>query len=229
MNAGRVARRRRRVVGAVSALGAGLLGVSLSAEPGSRKFYGTSLGLAAVWTLGGLASGPLHLGRTPGRGRQGNRPVLAPILTGVGAFGFFYGCALVARRVPVLDDALVSVLRFAEHGKGPLVLLTTGMNGVGEEVFFRGALYGALSDSIGERHAVAASTAMYTLATVPTRNPALVLAAVVMGTVFGMQRRASGGIAAPVLTHVTWSLLMAHFLPPLVLAEERTAGFAAPR
>ena len=59
------------------------------------------------------------------------------------------------------------------------------------------------------------STAVYALATVATRNPALVFAAVVMGALFGLQRRASGGIQAPMLTHLTWSALMLRFLPPL--------------
>ena len=59
------------------------------------------------------------------------------------------------------------------------------------------------------------STAVYTLATTATRNPALVLASAVMGTLFGLQRRASGGIQAPMLTHLTWSILMLRYLPPL--------------
>jgi len=37
----------------------------------------------------------------------------------------------------------------------------------------------------------------------------------VLGTVVGMERRASGGVLAPVLTHVTWSTLMLLVLPPL--------------
>ena len=66
------------------------------------------------------------------------------------------------------------------------------------------------------------TTAVYTLATASTRNPALVLAAAAMGTVFGLQRRASGGLQAPVLTHLTWSALMVRYLPPLFRrAQER--------
>lgn len=53
------------------------------------------------------------------------------------------------------------------------------------------------------------------MATVSTRNPALVLAAGVMGTLFAFQRRASGGLQAPLLTHLTWSTLMVRYLPPL--------------
>ena len=53
------------------------------------------------------------------------------------------------------------------------------------------------------------------LTTSATRNPALVLASGVMGLLFAVQRRASGGIQAPILTHVTWSVLMLRYLPSL--------------
>jgi membrane protease YdiL (CAAX protease family) len=206
-----VVRRRRRVVAAVSVLGTGLLGLSLSTKPDSRQFYGLTAAVATTWTAGGLLSGPLHLGWIEGRDRRMRRPVVTPVATGVAAFGFFYGCALVARSVPVLDSAIGRVLTFAEEGSGPLVVATTLANGLGEEVFFRGALYAAMDAD----RAVAASTAVYTLATASTRNPALMLAAGVMGTLFGLQRRASGGLQAPVLTHLTWSALMVRYLPPL--------------
>jgi len=203
--------RRRRVVAGVSLAGAGLLGVSLSTRPDSVEFYALTLGVAGTWVAGGFASGPLHLGWMQARDETLRRPVLTPVLTGVATFGLFYGCALVARSIPVLEQAIGSVLAYAHQGNTSLVLLTTLANGAAEEVFFRGALYAA----IGEQHPVALSTLVYTLATITTRNPALVLAAGVMGTLLGAQRRASGGIQAPVLTHVTWSTLMLRYLPPL--------------
>lgn len=218
-------RRRRRVTAAVSAAGAGLLGVSLAQQPNSRRFYGLTLAVAGTWVAGGLASGPLHLGRTVGAGDLLRRPVVQPVALGVGVFGLFYGAALVARRIPVLDRAITSVLRYARQGSAPLVLTTTLANGVAEEVFFRGALYAA----VGERRPVLTSTAVYGLATVATRNPALVLASLVMGLLLGLQRRATGGIQAPVLTHLTWSTLMLRYLPPLFedradIADPRPAG-----
>lgn len=204
-------RRRRRVVAGTLALGTGLLGKSLSAEPDSKEFYGLTMGVAATWLAGGLGSGPLHLGRQRGPRDVFTRPVVTPISTGVAAFGVFYGFALVARQIPVLEHAISSVLNYADEGSTPLVMLTTLANGAAEEVFFRGALYAA----VGAQHPVALSTAAYTATTIATRNPALVLAAGVMGTLFGLQRRASGGIQAPLLTHLTWSALMLRFLPPL--------------
>lgn len=203
--------RRRRVVAGVSLAGAGLLGVSLSTRPGSPQFYATTLGVAAIWAAGGIVAGPLHLGWVRGPDRTLRRPVVTPIVTGGYAFGVFYGAALLVRHVPVLDEALRDILRFAAEGSTPMVLITTLANGAAEEVFFRGALYAA----VREESSVAMSTAVYTLATVATRNPALVLAGAVMGTLFALQRRASGGIQAPLLTHLTWATLMLRYLPPL--------------
>jgi membrane protease YdiL (CAAX protease family) len=204
-------RRRRKAVTAVSVAGAGLLGASLSTKPDSPQFYALTLGVAGTWLVGGAGSGPLHLGWEQAVGHPKRRPVVAPIALGVGAFGAFYGAAHVARHIPVLDRALTAVLQYADQGSDALVLTTTLANGLGEEVFFRGALFAAL----GGRRAVPASTAVYMLATTATRNPALVLASGVMGTLFGLQRRATGGIQAPILTHLTWSALMLRYLPPL--------------
>jgi len=86
------------------------------------------------------------------------------------------------------------------------------LNGVAEEVFFRGALFAA----IGRRHAVLISTVIYAAATVATGNLMLVFAAFLLGLVLGLQRRASGGILAPILTHITWSTTMLFALPALI-------------
>jgi membrane protease YdiL (CAAX protease family) len=211
-------RRRRRVTAATFVAGASLLGLSLSTEPDSKEFYGLTLGVAGTWVAGGLASGPLHLGFQESEDQQLERPVLTPVLLGLGAFGAFYAAALVARTIPVLDHALRDILEFADEGRFPLVLATTLANGAAEEVFFRGALYA----SAGLDNPVAKTTAVYALATVATRNPALVLAAAVMGTLFSVQRRATGGIQAPLLTHLTWSTLMARYLPPLFTGPKAT-------
>ncbi|WP_280495041.1 CPBP family intramembrane glutamic endopeptidase [Nocardia farcinica] len=194
-------RRDRAPVVLVGALGTGLLGVSLTAPPDSARFYGLTLATAATFTAGGLAATP--------PGPPGDRRVLPPVLLGVGAFGVFYGCALVARRIPLLRRAIAHLLRYADRGRTPAVLLTALANGAAEEVFFRGAVYAAAGT-----HPVAVSTGVYVLTTTATRNPALVLAAAVMGSLFGLQRRRTGGITASLLTHLTWSTLMLHYLPP---------------
>ncbi|MFC4947551.1 CPBP family intramembrane glutamic endopeptidase [Pseudonocardia sp. GCM10023141] len=193
--------RRRYLLAAAATTGTALLGASLAAPRDSRAFYGLTTATAATWVVSARAAGPVPRGSTQ---------LLAPVLTGAGAFGVFYVGALVARRIPPLRRALKAVLGYA-GGSGPLVLAVTLGSGAAEEVFFRGALYDALPDGTKLQQ----STAAYVLVTAATGNPALVAAAAGMGTLWGWQRRRSGGIQAPLLTHLTWSALMLHFLPPL--------------
>jgi membrane protease YdiL (CAAX protease family) len=54
---------------------------------------------------------------------------------------------------------------------------------------------------------------LYTLATYATGNVMLTFAAVLLGLLVGLERRASGGILGPILTHVSWSLSMLLVLP----------------
>lgn len=202
--------RRRQLVTLVFALlGAGVLGVSLRIEPGSVWFYPATLALASVWTLGAFASGPLHLGRiatTDGL----RRPVVAPVLLGLALAAVFVLGGLVVREISFLEEQVNTVLEHADQGSGPLLVLVTAVNGVAEELFFRGAAYAAIP-----RHPVPATTAAYALATFATGNVMLAFAAVLLGIVVGLQRRASGGILAPVLTHVTWSVTLLLTLPLL--------------
>jgi hypothetical protein len=193
----------RGVLAGTALAGTSLLRASLSAEPDSPRFYALTLSAAGCWLVGGLRGGAPPMG--------GDRTTGRPVAVGAAAFGAFYAAARAARRIPALDDAITSVLRYAHGGSNRLVLVTTLLNGLGEEVFFRGAVYAAS----GRRHPVPVSTAAYTLAATATRNPALVAASAVMGTLFARQRRATGGIRAPVLTHLTWSALMLRFMPPL--------------
>jgi hypothetical protein len=203
-------RRRRLVVGLVLVLGSVLLGSSLSVRPGGRAFYPLTGALAAVWVLGGFASGPLHLGRISWRGSL-RRPVGTPIAIGLASAAVFVAGALVVREIGPLRDYTEQVLAHARHGSLPLLAALTLLNGVTEEIFFRGALYAA----IGDRHPVLISTMAYALATVATGNPMLVFAAATVGLVWGLQRRASGGVLAPILSHVSWSAVMLFALPPL--------------
>jgi membrane protease YdiL (CAAX protease family) len=202
-------RRRQIVTVVVVALGAVVLGLSLRIEPGSGWFYPATLGLAAIWSAGAFASGPLHLGRIAHRDRQ-VRPVLTPIALGLGLAAVFVVGGLVVRQIDPLERQVSSVLDFADQGSLPILVVVTAVNGVAEELFFRGAAYAAIT-----RHPVAWTTLAYAVATAATGNIMLAFAALLLGVVVGLQRRASGGILAPILTHVTWSLSMLFALPLL--------------
>lgn len=203
-------RRRRIVVAVVVVLGATLLGISLSVKPDNPAFYPLTLGLAALWVAGGFASGPLHLG-WEGSPTGMRRPIIVPVLLGLAAAAVFVVGALLVRDIDPVRRLVNSVLAHARFGSTSVVLLIALLNGVAEEVFFRGALFAA----IGRKRPVLISTAVYTLATLATGNFMLVFAALTLGVVLGLERRATGGILATILTHVTWSLVMFFALPPL--------------
>jgi uncharacterized protein len=206
-------RRRRIVVAVTLVVGATLLGFSLAVPPGDGVFYVLTFLLAGTWVAGSFASGPLHLGHISFR-RALRRPVFPPICLGLAAGGVFIVGALIVREIPLLEQYTENVLAFARFGSLPLVAVITLVNGIAEEIFFRGALFAA----IGVWHPVAISTVIYTAATVATGNPMLVFAACLLGVVLGLQRRASGGVLAPILTHVTWSAVMLFVLPPVFAA-----------
>jgi hypothetical protein len=174
--------------------------------------------VAATWAVGGALSGPLRLGGIRTGSGAVRRPLVVPAAVGATAFGGFYVAALVARRIPVLDRAVSRVLEHAHAGSTPLVTVTTLANGAAEELFFRGTVYGLFEP----RHPLPLSTACYTAITLPTRNPALVVASAAMGLVFGLERRQTGGIAAPAITHVVWSALMLRYLPRLFADGEES-------
>jgi hypothetical protein len=198
------------VVAATLAVGTTLLALSLATEPGDPLFYPLLLAVAVVWTAGGLLSGPLHLGYIPFRGTL-RRPVGTPIAMGLAAAAVFLGGGALVRLVPDLRTLVLRVLDHAQEGNPWLVLALALVNGAAEEVFFRGAVFAAVG-----RRAVARSTLIYVLVTVATGNPMLVFAGGLMGLLFGLQRRASGGILAPLLTHLTWSLTLLLALPAVV-------------
>ena len=209
--------RRRLIVTATGIAGVGLLGISLSTRAGSPQFYILTMGLAGTWAAGALSSGPLPLNITKDRDGTWRHPVVMPVLTGAGAFGLFYSAAQLARHIPPLNRAIGSVLHYADDGSTSLVLATASANAVAEELFFRGALWSLVAES----HPVVKTTLAYTATTAATRNPALVLAGTATSVLFGLQRRISGGILAPALSHLTWSLLMLRYLPPLFPAPRR--------
>ena len=209
--------RRRQIVSAVVVvIGAGVLGFSLSIPPEDNvKFSLATLVLAGVWTVGAFASGPLHLGRV-GRPSEPDliapRPVVQPLLIGaLLAIVFVFG-AFVVREFPWLDEQVSKVLAHTGQGSAVVLLVVTVVNGIAEELFFRGALYAAIP-----RRQILWTTVAYTVATLATGNVMLGFAAILLGVVVGLQRRASGGILAPILTHLVWSVAMLYALPAIIL------------
>ena len=94
---------------------------------------------------------------------------------------------------------------------GTVVVFNTLINGLAEEMFFRGALYSAL----GKFHPVLVSTVVYAIAVSAAGNPMLGFAGLILGVVCAYERRMTGGVFAPMLTHFFWGLVMVLALPPI--------------
>lgn len=207
--------RRRRVVAVVTlVVGSVVLTLALRIPPGDPLFYGATVGLAAIWTVGALVSGPLHLGRAHTRAGGDARPLVQSLALGAILLAVFLLGGFVIAHIPPLRDPVTHLLDHARLGSLTLVAAITAVNGIAEELYFRGALYSA----VGRRHAVLVTTVVYALTTVGSGIPLLVLAAALLGVLTGLQRRVTGGILGPTITHLTWSLGMLLLLP-LVLSS----------
>jgi uncharacterized protein len=199
-------------LGATGLAASALLGLSFSAKEGSSHFYLLTTGLAGTLTAGALGAGPVRWYGPEWRGRPASAAardlVGVPVVVGAVTFAGFYGAARVVRRHPALRRAIASVFRYADKGSTPLVVLIATSGGVAEEMFYRGALWH------GPRP-LQSTTLAYAASTAAAGNPALVLAGLVTSAIFGWQRAASGGVLAPAVAHVTWSVLMLRHIPPL--------------
>ena len=165
------------------------------------------LGLAAVWAVGAFASGPLHLGRIAAATAY-RRPVLAPILLGPALAGVFVVGALVVREIPVRSSTRSARCSTTPtRAPWPLLVVVTAVNGIAEELFFRGAAYAAIP-----RHPVLWTTLAYAVATLATGNVMLSFAA----SCSAWWSACSAGRPAaswPRSSPTVWSLSMLFLLP----------------
>ncbi|MFX4272174.1 CPBP family glutamic-type intramembrane protease [Propionibacteriaceae bacterium Y1685] len=196
------------VLGAV--VGMIMLAVALRMPPGTLEFLLLSIGLALVWAVAGVLGARPAVGRT--RAPSAPRLALAGVLAGGALVLLFVLGALLVRWIPRLADPVSDLLAHGAAGAfWPVLGITVG-NAVAEEIFFRGAVYAALPD----RFAVVGTIVAYTVITAASGIWLLVLAGFLLGIVTTLQRRATGGVLAPAVTHLVWSTSMLLFLPALV-------------
>jgi membrane protease YdiL (CAAX protease family) len=221
-----VSPRRRAVLAVTLVAGSTLLWATFHTTRGDVPFWLAGFGLAAVWIAGALGLG----GVAPGRITAGT--LLPAGACGLVAFALFDVARHVLRGAPLLGPALdrVSGTAASAHVLGLVALAV--VNSVAEEVFFRGALVAIVGETgdAGEEtggaglssddprrgrsldqvpwRTVAITTALYAVVTAAAGNVALVIAAVVMGTVFAVARWWGTGVAASTVCHAVWSTLM---------------------
>lgn len=201
----------RRWVSAVTlAVGSFMMAWTIRTPPGDPALYAATLAIGTTWVVGALLSGKLYPGA--GNTRQGantSRAILQSLLLGLLLIVLFLVGGAVVSAIPVLRDPLLGLVAHARLAILPLVIGLLVLNAVAEELFFRGGLYAAT----GGLHEVLITTFVYALSTVPTGIPMLVVGSTVLGSVVGLQRRATGGVLGPILTHLTWLAGMLLLMP----------------
>ena len=209
--------RRGIVVAVTLAIGVPVNAWALHIPAGDPMFYLATSLLAVVWMGGAFASGPIPLGTDPRRpeGPHGpRRPIVSSAVVALALAAVFCLGALVVARIPVLRDPVEGLLEHATAGNLALVALLTAVNGVAEECFHRGAVF----DAARGHRPVVLTTIVYALVTATSGNPLLVFAAILLGVLTALQRRVTGGVLGPVITHVTWSMVMLFALGPILHA-----------
>lgn len=207
MTTGTSLTRRRWVVLLTLLIGAVSLSFTLRLQPGDDRFLPGAAWMLVVWAVGAWASGPLPAGD---RGRRGASLMLG-MLVGLLAVAVCLAGGLIAAHLPALRDPAEQVLAFAGSSTAIVVALTL-LNGVAEELFFRGALY----DALPSRLAIPVTTGIYALTTAGSGVVLLVVAAVLLGAGAALLRRRTGGLLAPIALHLTWSVGMLLLLPSVL-------------
>lgn len=191
-------------------VGAGVNAWALRLPAGDPLFPPAIALLALVWLIGAFTSGPIRLGNEPYR--PGRRPLASSLAIAAALAALFCVGALVVARIPALRDPVSDVLDHASRGDLALIAMLTAVNGIAEECFHRGAVYSAAQ----RLHPVLVTTILYAAVTATAGVPLLVLAAVVLGAVTAVQRRCTGGVLGPCVTHVAWSMVMLMALGPIL-------------
>lgn len=183
--------------------------------PADPVLYAATLALGTTWVVGTLLSGRVYLGTGNRRdGGTGSRAIVQSLLLGLMLTAVFLAATAVVALVPILRDPLLGLLSDVQSGMLPVVIVLFVVNAVAEELFFRGGLYAA----IGGQHEVLITTFVYALSTVPTGIPVLVIGSAVLGAAVGFQRRVTGGVVGPIVTHLTWLAGMMLLLPQVLSA-----------
>jgi len=196
--------RAARVAIVALLIGAGLVGVTLNVRDGTWQFYAAGFALAATWIIAYVVAGT-HVRRD----RRMTRDALIGVVVGAAMFGVFVAGSWVLHRIHVFDDAIDELLRAADASRLVWVLVLAWVSAVAEELFFRGTLIDATRDHFP----LAVAVLLYVATTVPSGNPALVVAAAIMGTVFTVLRVRTGTLTASIATHLTWSTCMILLFP----------------
>jgi membrane protease YdiL (CAAX protease family) len=205
-------------------------------EPGaSRRWWLLPAAFVLAWCVGAATSA--LVGMWPALGvtgvgtgtlalvldGQALRPLFRPRAAAVAA-GVMIGAAMTAATYalfPLVSHISVALARdttrlYANLNASSHVWLSLVLVPVviGEEVVWRGLVFGALARRFGLTAAVLLGAPLYALAHAPVGSPVLVLAALGCGLIWGGLRATTASLLAPLAAHLLWDEIVL-FLAPI--------------
>ncbi len=204
-----------------------MLGLATSLNP---DIIEDQVSLGALSAVSFLIVTSLLLGRHPGgnqlREAIGARPAHPVLLPLAGAIGFLAQSPaeeirdFLHRLLPPADGAAPAGVTLAAHSQlesAALVVVLVGLVPLAEEVFFRGAIFGALRRSQYSARAAAIISAIgFTLCHV---NAQLLLPIGFVATIFGVLRASSGSLYPSLVAHMVFNAV------PVVSVMNRWEAF----
>lgn len=177
----------------------------VSASP--RGFFLAAAPVCAVWiALSAHASGPGLAARL--RPRPGDLALalaLAVALYAGTQAVLWAGCGGVTRALCGPVAALLD--RFDARAPGPVLVLAL-LAAPAEELFWRGLVQERLVRRLGAPRGIAAATALAAAAALASGEPVLALATVPTYAAWGALAEWRGSLAAPIVSHAAWTLLV---------------------
>ena len=137
------------------------------------------------------------------------------VASGLVVYGATRVVVRLATRQRVLRGAVVDLYRRSRETTFVTALALTLLVAVpGEEIFWRGFLLPELRDATGSVTGAILSWAAAVVVTTAWASPPLLAGAVVGGALWTILATWSGGVLAPIASHLVWTALMLVWPPP---------------
>lgn len=175
--------------------------------------------VAGTWTV--LGTGALLIGDPRCCGDRGpTEMVLVGIAAGLALYGATRLVVTFASRWPVLaEDVEATYGRSAEAPPALVWIVTLAVAAPGEELFWRGVATPWLVDATAPLPGGVLAWLMSVGVAAAWASPTFLAGAAVGGAVWTALAIWSGGVAAPLASHVIWTACMVAWRPPTARAK----------
>jgi membrane protease YdiL (CAAX protease family) len=200
---------RRQRIAAALAFALWLVGAAAAVRVGFWGALGTTAVVLGLLSLAIDRSLLRHLRNAPARSA-----VLGAVVGVAMAAAAYVIYPLAVRAVPWLArDTRGLYVSFAALSAAKAALALPPIV-LGEELFWRGLLHDAFFARVPSQVAVLLGATAYAIGNLPTRSPALILAAFACGAAWSTLRITTQSLLAPLASHLIWNTLLL-FIHPL--------------